>query len=116
MAHVLDEKSHTIYSRAQDIMPLTGLICYGGVAEILFSLNPSILYQEASSPKNVWFSTSAVDKHYKKLSESLYFCPTKSSTWNKMAILKNLFKLYQIDEDELTFGLVPSRTDMDEFE
>ena len=87
-----------------------------GVAEILFSLNPSILYQEASSPKNVWFSTSAVDKHYKKLSESLYFCPTKSSTWNKMAILKNLFKLYQIDEDELTFGLVPSRTDLDDFE
>ena len=84
-----------------------------GVAEILFSLNPSILYQEASNPKNVWFGTSAVDKHYKKLSESLYFCPTKSSTWNKMAILKNLFKLYQIDEDELLFGLVPNREDED---
>lgn len=87
-----------------------------GVAELLFALNPAILYQEAASLRNVWFNSTAPDKHYKKLSESLYFCPTKSSTWNKMAILKNLFKLYQIDEDELTFGLVPSRTDMDDFE
>ena len=30
--------------------------------------------------------------------------------------LKNLFKLYQMDEDELTFGLVPSKNDMDDFE
>ena len=82
-----------------------------GVAELLFALNPAILYQEAASLRNVWFNSTAPDKHYKKLSESLYFCPTK-----KMAILKNLFKLYQIDEDELTFGLVPSRTDMDDFE
>ncbi len=85
-----------------------------GVAEILFSLNPSILYQEAASSRNVWFSANAVNKHYKKLSESLYFCPTKSSTWNKMAILKNLFKLYQIDEEELTFGLIPNKNDVDE--
>ena len=49
----------------------------------------------------------AINPHYKKIAEGLYYCPSRSSTWNKMAILKNLFRLYQIDEDDLQFGVKP---------
>jgi uncharacterized protein with ParB-like and HNH nuclease domain len=73
----------------------------------LFAINPVILYEEAKSSKNVWFATTEASKHYKKIAEGLYYCPSRSSTWNKMAILKNLFRLYQIDEDDLQFGLKP---------
>ena len=76
----------------------------------LFEINPAILYQEAAG-KNVWFDTTPVSKNYKRLAEGLYFCPSSSSTWNKMAILKNLFKLYEIDEDDLSFGLQPKKDD-----
>lgn len=77
------------------------------VAKLLFEINPSILYQEANSSKNVWFQTSATYKGLQELSKGLYFCPSHNSTWNKMGILKNLFKLYQIDEDELSFCIAP---------
>ncbi len=73
----------------------------------LFAINPIILFEEAKSDRNVWFSTKETNKHYKKIADGLYYCPSKSSTWNKMAILKNLFRLYQIDEDDLQFGLKP---------
>lgn len=73
----------------------------------LFAINPIILYEEAKGNKNVWFTTTEVSKHYKKIAEGLYYCPSRNSTWNKMAILKNLFRLYQIDEDDLQFGLKP---------
>jgi uncharacterized protein with ParB-like and HNH nuclease domain len=73
----------------------------------LFAINPVLLYEEAKSNRNVWFSTTEASKHYKKIAEGLYYCPSRSSTWNKMAILKNLFRLYQIDEDDLQFGLKP---------
>ena len=73
----------------------------------LFAINPVLLYEEAKSNRNVWFSTIEASKHYKKIAEGLYYCPSRSSTWNKMAILKNLFRLYQIDEDDLQFGLKP---------
>ena len=73
----------------------------------LFAINPVILYEVAKSNKNVWFTTTEASKHYKKIADGLYYCPSKSSTWNKMAILKNLFRLYQIDEDDLQFGLKP---------
>ena len=76
----------------------------------LFEINPAILYQEAAG-KNVWFDTTAVSKGYKRIADGLYFCPSSSSTWNKMAILKNLFKLYEIDEDDLYFGLQPRKDD-----
>jgi uncharacterized protein with ParB-like and HNH nuclease domain len=75
----------------------------------LLSINPKLLYQEASSKKNVWFEQTPVSKNYKKLAEGLYYCPSHSSTWNKMAILKNLFRLYGIDEDDLSFGLVSKK-------
>ena len=73
----------------------------------LFAINPVLLYEEAKSNRNVWFSTTEASTHYKKIAEGLYYCPSRSSTWNKMAILKNLFRLYQIDEDDLQFGLKP---------
>lgn len=76
------------------------------MASFLYIINPSLLYKEARSRKNVWFRTTP-ETHYQELAPGLYFCPSHSSTWNKMAILKNLFKLYQIDEDELAFGLAP---------
>jgi uncharacterized protein with ParB-like and HNH nuclease domain len=76
------------------------------MAKLLCEINPSLLYKEARSKKNVWFQTTPA-KHYQELATGLYFCPSHSSTWNKMAILKNLFKIYQIDEDELAFGLAP---------
>ncbi len=79
------------------------------MANKLFAMNPAILYQEAVDSKNVWFSTHQASKNYRKLADSLYYCPTASSTWNKMAILKNLFKLYGIDEDDLSFGLLPQK-------
>ena len=75
----------------------------------LFAMNPAILYQEAVSRKNVWFETYPCSRNYRKLAEGLFFCPTSSSTSNKMVILKNLFKLYDIDEDELSFGLLPKK-------
>ena len=75
----------------------------------LLSINPMILYQEASNNKNVWFEQTPVSKNYKKLAEGLYYCPSHSSTWNKMAILKNLFRLYGIDEDDLSFGLISKK-------
>lgn len=71
----------------------------------LYAINPVILYEEAKNEKNVWFSTKETKRHNKKIAEGLFYCPSKSSTWNKMAILKNLFRLYQIDEDDLQFGL-----------
>ena len=83
------------------------------VAEILYSNNPAILYQEASNKKNVWFSTTPASNSYRKLAEKLYYCPGSSSTWNKMAILKNLFRLYQFDEDDLAFALQPLKTEDD---
>ena len=76
----------------------------------LFAINPAILYQEAFSKKNVWFDTTAVSKGYRKLAEGLYFCPT-NSTWTKMSILKNLFKQYGIEEEDLSFGLLPKKED-----
>lgn len=83
------------------------------MAKLLCEINPSLLYKEARSKKNVWFQTSPA-KHYQELATGLYFCPSHSSTWNKMAILKNLFKLYQIDEDELAFGLAPIKEENNE--
>lgn len=77
------------------------------VVKILYLMNPSILYQEAVNEKNVWFTTQELSKSYKKVAESLFFCPSGNGTWNKYAILKNLFRLYQIDEDELSFTLQP---------
>ena len=85
------------------------------MAKLLCEINPSLLYKEARSKKNVWFQTTPA-KHYQELATGLYFCPSHSSTWNKMAILKNLFKLYQIDEDELAFGLAPIKEDSEQKE
>ena len=85
------------------------------MAQLLYAINPSLLYKEARSKKNVWFQTTPA-KHYQELATGLYFCPSHSSTWNKMAILKNLFKLYQIDEDELAFGLAPIKEDSEQKE
>jgi len=85
------------------------------MAQLLYAINPSLLYKEARSKKNVWFQTSPA-KHYQELATGLYFCPSHSSTWNKMAILKNLFKIYQIDEDELAFGLAPIKDDTEQQE
>ena len=79
------------------------------MAHKLFAVNPAILYQEASGDKNVWFATTATSKSYRQLADGLFFCPGNNSTWNKMAILKNLFRLYGIDEDELSFGLQPRK-------
>ena len=83
------------------------------MVQLLYAINPSLLYKEARSKKNVWFQTTPA-KHYQELATGLYFCPSHSSTWNKMAILKNLFKLYQIDEDELAFGLAPIKEENNE--
>lgn len=77
------------------------------VANILYEINPIPLYEEASSKSNVWFTTKTSDPDYRKISEGLYFCNSKSSTTTKMSILKNLFSKYGLDEDELTFGLKP---------
>lgn len=82
------------------------------MVQLLYAINPSLLYKEARSKKNVWFQTTPA-KHYQELAAGLYFCPSHSSTWNKMAILKNLFKIYQIDEDELAFGLAPVKENED---
>ncbi len=84
------------------------------IANKLLLMNPSILYQEAANGKNVWFATTAVNKHYRKLAVGLYFCPGSSSTWNKMSILKNLFRLYGIEEDDLSFGLLPKKENVTE--
>ena len=81
------------------------------MANKFLAMNPAILYQEAAGNKNVWFATAAPSKNYRKLAEGLYFCPTSSSTWNKMSILKNLFRLYGIEEDDLSFGLQPKKDD-----
>ncbi|MCR4799573.1 MAG: DUF262 domain-containing protein [Bacteroidales bacterium] len=83
------------------------------MAQLLYAINPSLLYKEARSKKNVWFQTTPA-KHYQELATGLYFCPSHSSTWNKMAILKNLFNIYQIDEDELAFGLAPIKEDSEQ--
>ncbi len=80
------------------------------MASFLYIIDPSLLYKEARSRNNVWFKTTP-ETNYRELAPGLYFCPSHSSTWNKMAILKNLFKVYQIDENELEFGVVP-REDM----
>ena len=80
------------------------------MAQLLYIIDPPLLYKEARSKRNVWFQTSPA-KHYQELAPGLYFCPSHSSTWNKMAILKNLFKIYQIDEDDLVFGVAPPKED-----
>ncbi len=102
MYFVFQEEKHTV-TNWTDMM--------WQVAEILYSINPAILYQEASNKKNVWFSTTQASNNYRKLAEKLYYCPGSSSTWNKMAILKNLFRLYQFDEDDLSFALQPLKSE-----
>lgn len=102
MYFVFQEEKHTV-TNWTDMM--------WQVAEILYSINPAILYQEASNKKNVWFSTTQASNNYRKLAEKLYYCPGSSSTWNKMAILKNLFRLYQFDEDDLSFALQPIKSE-----
>lgn len=104
MYFVFQEEKHTV-TNWTDMM--------WQVAEILYSINPAILYQEASNKKNVWFSTTQASNNYRKLAEKLYYCPGSSSTWNKMAILKNLFRLYQFDEDDLSFALQPLKSEED---
>lgn len=85
------------------------------VVEMLCNINPSILYQEAASADNVWFDTKdRPEDGFRKLAEKLYYCPGHNSTWNKMAILKKLFRLYKLDEDDLTFALAPLKSDDDE--
>lgn len=85
------------------------------VVEMLCNINPSILYQEAASADNVWFDTKdRPEDGFRKLAEKLYYCPGHNSTWNKMAILKKLFRLYQLDEDDLTFALAPLKSEEDE--
>lgn len=76
------------------------------VVNTLFELDPTILYDVAKSD-NVWFVTETDNPDFRWLADGLYFCYSKSNTYNKIAILKNLFKLYGIDEDELTFILKP---------
>ena len=83
------------------------------VANRLYMINPSILYSEAVNEKNVWFKTASDSKQYRKLADGLYFCSSGSSNWTKMAILKNLFRLYQFEEDDLQFGLHPKKEDVD---
>lgn len=84
------------------------------VAEILYNINPAILYQEAANAKNVWFDVKdRPNDGFRKMAEKLYYCPGHSSTWNKMAILKNLFRLYQLDEDDLAFALEPLKSEDD---
>lgn len=78
------------------------------VVSKLYEINPSILYQQATGG-NVWFGTIQHSKNYRKLAEGLYYCPTSSSTENKMSILRNLFRLYGIEEDDLFFGLQPKK-------
>lgn len=102
MYFVFQEEKHTV-TNWTDMM--------WQVAEMLYSINPAILYQEASNKKNVWFSTTQASNNYRKLAEKLYYCPGSSSTWNKMAILKNLFRLYQFDEDDLSFALQPLKSE-----
>ena len=79
------------------------------VINLLYNINPGILYQEAANKENPWFKPTQESKAYKKLADGLYFCPSNNGTWNKMAILKNLFRLYQIDEDDLSFGLLTDK-------
>ena len=84
------------------------------MAEILYNINPAILYQEAANVKNVWFDTKdKPGEGLRKMADKLYYCPGRSSTWNKMAILKNLFRLYQLDEDDLSFALEPLKSEED---
>lgn len=83
------------------------------MVEMLYNINPAILYQEAANAKNVWFAQDKVGDGYHKMAEKLYYCPSHSSTWNKMAILKNLFRLYQFNEDDLAFALQPLKSEED---
>lgn len=76
------------------------------VVNTLFEREPKILYDVAKSD-NVWFMTDTDDPDFHKIADGLYFCNSRSNTYNKIAILKNLFRLYGLDEDELTFGLKP---------
>lgn len=82
------------------------------VVEILCSINPLVLYHEASHSKNPWFETSMTSSKARKMADHLYFCPQNSSTSSKMAMLKKLFALYRIDEDDLLFGLVSPKESM----
>ena len=81
------------------------------MAELLYGINPAILYQEAANTKNVWLSPTQTSGGFRKLADKLYFCPGNSSTWNKMATLKNLFRLYQLDEADLSFALVTQKAE-----
>lgn len=78
------------------------------MCKILYSKNPSILYQEASDRTNVWVSNNESDG-YKKVAEGIYVC-TASSTNSKLRLLRLLLKRYSIEEEEISFGLYPTRT------
>lgn len=79
------------------------------VANLLYTINPAVMYAEASNPNNVWVATSELSNNYRKIADNLYFCPSNSNTWNKMSLLKRLFESHNIEEDDLSFALVPQK-------
>jgi uncharacterized protein with ParB-like and HNH nuclease domain len=76
------------------------------VVKKLLEINAAILYEETTDNGLVWFRKTEASG-YHKLADDLYYRPSESSNWNKMSVLKRLFKKYNIDEDELLFGLKP---------
>ncbi|MGO2952833.1 MAG: DUF262 domain-containing protein [Lactobacillus sp.] len=89
---------------------------YIDVVETLFESNPLPIYKLlSSSQKNGLagpFSNKLQDGFFKL--QSNVFLYTSTATWNKVQMLKRLFNIYQIDPEQLSIELVPTKVLMDD--
>ncbi|MDN6028984.1 MAG: hypothetical protein L0I02_04165 [Lactobacillus sp.] len=89
---------------------------YIDAVETLFESNPLPIYKLlSSSQKNGLagpFSNKLQDGFFKL--QSNVFIYTSTVTWNKVQMLKRLFNIYQIDPEQLSIELVPTKVLMDD--
>lgn len=72
------------------------------IVKLLSEIEKAPLYSEALT--NSWFANTPKKNNFKKVIDNVYFS-TNSNTNAKINILKKLFNLYQIEENELEFIL-----------
>lgn len=82
---------------------------YMGMVELIIEDNPQILINQVNKKENdlkYYFDNHQSNENYKKIYDGI-FVNTNTSTNTKIIGLRQLFELYNIDENELVFVLKP---------
>ncbi|NLX75576.1 MAG: hypothetical protein GXZ13_07105 [Synergistaceae bacterium] len=88
---------------------------YLGMIELIIEDNPQVLIHQVNKTENgmqYYFDNHRSKPKYKKIYDGI-FVNTNTSTRTKMMGLRQLFELYEIDENELTFVLKTSEENGD---